>query len=57
MHRPQEQHNSAHWLQWQDWSYPALAEPFRLQDGHLVVADKPGLGIEWEEKSLARFVP
>jgi mandelate racemase len=48
---------TAHWLEWQDWAYPVLAEPFRPQDGNLVVADKPGLGIEWEEKSLARFAP
>jgi mandelate racemase len=48
---------TAHWLEWQDWAYPVLAGPFRIQDGHLVVPDKPGLGLEWEEKSLARFAP
>jgi mandelate racemase len=48
---------TAHWLGWQDWVYPVLAEPFRLQDGCLVVPDKPGLGIEWEETGLARFAP
>jgi mandelate racemase len=46
---------TAHWLEWQDWAYPVLAEPFQLKDGALVVPDKPGLGIEWDEKNVSRF--
>jgi mandelate racemase len=46
---------TAHWLEWQDWAYPILAEPFPLKDGHLVVPDRPGLGIEWDEKNVGRF--
>ncbi len=46
---------TAHWLEWQDWAYPVLSEPFPLADGHLVVPDRPGLGIEWDERSVARF--
>jgi mandelate racemase len=46
---------TAHWLEWQDWAYPVLSEPFPLADGHLVVPDRPGLGIEWDEKNLSRF--
>jgi mandelate racemase len=46
---------TAHWLEWQDWAYPVLAEPFSLKDGHLVVPDRPGLGLEWDEESVARF--
>ncbi|MFO0965803.1 MAG: enolase C-terminal domain-like protein [Gemmataceae bacterium] len=46
---------TAHWLEWQDWAYPVLAEPFALADGRLVVPDRPGFGIEWDEKSVARF--
>jgi mandelate racemase len=46
---------TAHWLEWQDWAYPVLSEPFPLADGHLVVPDRPGLGIEWDEKDLRRF--
>jgi mandelate racemase len=48
---------TAHWLEWQDWAYPVLAEPFALKDAHLVMPDKPGLGIEWDEKNVARFAP
>ena len=46
---------SAHWLEWQDWAYPILAEPFQLKDGFLMVPDKPGQGIEWDEKAVSRF--
>ena len=30
-------------------------EPFQLKDGHLIVPDKPGQGIEWDEKAVAKF--
>src|SRR5262245_16367583 len=43
--------DTAHWLEWQDWAYPALAEPFQLTQGQLIVPDKPGQGIEWDEKA------
>lgn len=36
---------------------PVLERPFPLRDGHLAVPEKPGLGIEWDEKSLASVAP
>jgi len=47
--------DTAHWLEWQDWSDPILSEPFQLKDGHLMVPDKPGQGIEWNEKAVTKF--
>jgi mandelate racemase len=47
--------DTAHWLEWQDWADPILREPFHLQDGHLVVPDRPGQGIEWNEAAVAKF--
>jgi mandelate racemase len=47
--------DTAHWLEWQDWAYPVLSEPFALEDGHLTVPDKPGQGIAWDEKAVAKF--
>ena len=32
-----------------------LFEPFQLKKGHLMVPDRPGQGIEWNEKAIARF--
>jgi mandelate racemase len=46
---------TAHWLEWQDWAYPILAEPFALANGELTVPDRPGSGIEWDEKAVARM--
>ncbi len=46
---------TAHWLEWQDWAYPVLAEPFELVAGSLVVPDRPGCGIEWNEDAIRRY--
>jgi mandelate racemase len=47
--------DTAHWLEWQDWADPILSEPFELKDGHLMVRDKPGQGIEWNENAIRKF--
>ena len=46
---------TAHWLEWQDWANPILAEPFRLEDSHLLIPDRPGNGIEWDEDAIERY--
>lgn len=46
---------TAHWLEWQDWANPILVEPFELKSGTLLVPDRLGLGIEWDEKAVAKF--
>jgi mandelate racemase len=47
--------DTAHWLEWQDWADPILEEPFERKDGYLFVPDRPGQGIAWDEKAVARF--
>ncbi len=47
--------DTAHWLEWQDWANPILVEPFQVKDGCLMVPDRPGHGIEWDEKAVAKF--
>jgi len=44
-----------HWLEYVDWAVPVLQEPFGVQDGHVVVPDRPGTGLEWDEEAVARF--
>jgi mandelate racemase len=44
---------TAHWLEWQDWADPLLQEPFALENGHLVIPERPGIGIEWNESAVA----
>ncbi|MBO0689761.1 MAG: mandelate racemase [Candidatus Dormibacteraeota bacterium] len=46
---------TAHWLEWQDWADPVVAEPFPVRDGRLTVPDRPGAGLEWDEDAVARF--
>jgi mandelate racemase len=43
----------AHWLEWQDWANPILREPYRVSDGKLHIPDRPGLGLDWDEKAVA----
>lgn len=46
---------TAHWLEWQDWADPVLAEPFKIEDSRLVIPAKPGCGIDWNEHAVKRF--
>jgi mandelate racemase len=46
---------TAHWLEWQDWADPVLKEPFRVKDGFIEIPERPGLGIEWDDKAVARY--
>jgi mandelate racemase len=46
---------TAHWLEWQDWADPVLAEPFRVEDGRLAIPDRPGNGIAWDEAAVERY--
>jgi mandelate racemase len=46
---------TAHWLEWQDWADPVLKEPFPLRNGQLLIPDRPGSGIEWDESAVKRF--
>jgi L-alanine-DL-glutamate epimerase-like enolase superfamily enzyme len=32
---------------------PVLAQPFRVEDGDLVIPDEPGTEIEWDEEFVA----
>lgn len=47
--------DTAHWLEWQDWGNPILAEPFEVKDGRIIVPDRPGQGIAWDEEAVAKF--
>ena len=45
---------TAHWLEWLDWADEILKEPFTKENGFIKIPDKPGLGLEWDELSIAR---
>jgi mandelate racemase len=46
---------TAHWLEWQDWADPIVAEPFALEHGHLVIPNRPGNGLAWNEAAVTRY--
>jgi mandelate racemase len=46
---------TGHWLEWQDWAHPVLAQPFGLENGHLLIPDVPGAGLEWDEAAVRRY--
>ena len=47
---------AAHWLEWQDWANPLIREPYDVRDGHLLIPDRPGIGIEWDENAVRRYM-
>ncbi|MFM9847592.1 MAG: enolase C-terminal domain-like protein [Hyphomicrobiaceae bacterium] len=46
---------TAHWLEWQDWADPILAEPFPIADGKVSIPNRPGAGIAWNEDAVTRY--
>ena len=46
---------TGHWLEYVDWADAILAEPSRLENGSLVVPERPGSGIAWNEAAVARY--
>jgi len=46
---------TAHWLEYVDWADPVLLEPAQLKNGHVLVPERPGLGMRWDEKAVRRY--
>ena len=46
---------TAHWLEWQDWADPIVAEPFERRNGHVIVPNRPGNGLAWNEDAVKRY--
>lgn len=47
---------TAHYLEYLDHVGPILAEPTQVRDGHVVVSDRPGSGVEWDEDAISRVL-
>ncbi|HZS03838.1 MAG TPA: enolase C-terminal domain-like protein [Blastocatellia bacterium] len=43
---------TCHWLEFVDWANPILAEPLKVQAGHAIIPDRPGIGISWNEEGV-----
>lgn len=46
---------TAHWLEWQDWADPVVAEPFEVKNGHVAIPNRPGNGLAWNEDAIKRY--
>jgi mandelate racemase len=46
---------TAHWLEWQDWINPILVEPYQVMDSQLIIPDRAGAGLEWDEEAVLRY--
>jgi mandelate racemase len=46
---------TCHWLEYVDWAAPILQEPAQIKDGHVLISDRPGTGIAWNEEAVARY--
>ncbi|MCC6471970.1 MAG: mandelate racemase [Alphaproteobacteria bacterium] len=46
---------TAHYLEWVDWADPVLEEPYKVEKGHILVPDRPGHGMRWNEAAIARL--
>ncbi|MBC8338354.1 MAG: mandelate racemase [Rhodospirillales bacterium] len=44
-----------HWMEYTDWAAPLLAEPYRVEDGHVLIPQRPGAGIEWNEAAVEKY--
>ena len=47
---------TAHWLEYVDWANAVLQEPLAVKDGHVLPDERPGSGIEWDEKAVAKYL-
>jgi mandelate racemase len=45
-----------HWLELLDHLAPIRDRPLELEDGHVVVPDGPGAGLDWDEGAIARLL-
>lgn len=47
---------TCHWLEYVDWARPVLQEPLRVENGHALIVDAPGIGICWNEAAVGKYL-
>ena len=45
-----------HWLEYVDWAAAVLRQPARVEDGQVIIPDRPGSGIVWDEAAVSRYL-
>ncbi len=46
---------TCHWLEYVDWAAPILKQPIEIRDGHAIITERPGAGIEWDDAAVDRY--
>lgn len=46
---------TCHWLEYVDWAVPILKQPVEIRDGHAIIPNRPGAGIEWDDDAVDRY--
>lgn len=46
---------TAHFVEYMDWANAIVQQPLRIADGHAVIPDRPGNGLVWDDKAVAKF--
>ncbi len=46
---------TCHWLEYVDWAEPILKDALVRKKGFVEIPDRPGLGMQWDEKAVKRF--
>ncbi len=45
-----------HWLEYMDLANPILREPFLVRDGEIVIPDRPGTGLTWDDDAVRCYL-
>ena len=47
---------TCHYLEYMDWANPLVTEPLQIRDGHALIPERPGVGLEWNEDAVKRYL-
>lgn len=46
---------TCHWLEYVEWASPVLKNPIAQKGGLVPPSERPGLGMEWDEKAVKKY--
>jgi len=47
---------SRHWLEYVDFANPILQGPLVIENGQAVISSTPGIGLQWNEEAVAKYL-
>jgi mandelate racemase len=46
---------TCHFLEYMNWADAILQDPVRVVDGHVIIPERPGIGMRWDEKAVRKY--